>query len=278
MKDKTIDIPYEHTAAHPQFNVETQREQNIIGTRLQALRTRQHISQKALAERLVDYGVNISSSGISKWEKGDGLPNANQLFAVCFALHLSDVLPYFTGQTDTGKPLLNERGMKKVQEYMHDLVATGLYAHHALLDDEDAIEKLDMKIFDQGAAAGLGSFLDSDHYEITSFPASVVPTGTDFGVHVCGQSMTPNYIDGQIAWVEQCSELAEGEIGIFVYEENAYIKMFHTSMPKSSEREEYTDSNGVVYPKITLMSLNPSFQHIYIRPYSEMRIVGRVLN
>ena len=128
------------------------------------------------------------------------------------------------------------------------------------------------------AAAGPGSFLDSGAYETLSFPASSIPEGTDFGVRVSGVSMEPDYVSGQIVWVEQCSELSEGEVGVFVYDGNAYLKRYQPGTPAEDEREAYTDSEGFVYPKITLASINPACADVQVRPDLEFRIIGRVLS
>ena len=47
---------------------------------------------------------------------------------------------------------------------------------------------------------------------------------TTFGVRISGDSMEPEFHDGQIAWVLQQESVANGEIGIFALNGEAYIK------------------------------------------------------
>ena len=51
-----------------------------------------------------------------------------------------------------------------------------------------------------------------------------VPDGANFGVRVAGDSMEPQFHDGQVIWVRQQRSLMTGEIGIFLYDGNAYLK------------------------------------------------------
>ena len=64
-----------------------------------------------------------------------------------------------------------------------------------------------------------------------------VPEDTDFGIRVTGDSMLPRYVPGQIVFVEQCKELFDGEIGVFIYDGNAYIKQYTESVPSNDVLE-----------------------------------------
>ena len=50
------------------------------------------------------------------------------------------------------------------------------------------------------------------------------PEDTTFGVRISGDGMEPEFHDGQIAWVLQQESVANGEIGIFSLNGEAYIK------------------------------------------------------
>jgi len=62
--------------------------------------------------------------------------------------------------------------------------------------------------------------------------------------------------------VEQCHELYSGEIGIFIYDGQSYIKEYHESEPSKEEIENYLDRKGRLHPKITLISLNKEYENI----------------
>lgn len=76
-----------------------------------------------------------------------------------------------------------------------------------------------------GASAGTGNFLDSDDYETIQLTEKP-PRGADFIIDVCGDSMEPTYEDGDKVYVHRQEELDPGEIGIFYYDGDAYIKEY----------------------------------------------------
>lgn len=257
------------------YNAERQRAENQLGQRIRDARTHLRMSQSALSTALRAYGVRVQVAAISKWEKGETVPNAYQLFAIGYALQQHDLIAYFTGNAEPAAPELNERGLKKLREYRDDLIATGKYAPNRRAQAPAMVQKI---VYAEPAAAGAGNYLEGSDYDTLSFPAASVPENADFGVRISGSSMEPSYVSGQIVWVEQCADLANGDLGIFICDGNAYFKMFTTAMPDADEMDAYTYGDGDIAPKVTLHSLNPAFGDISILPDSEFRIVGRVLN
>ncbi len=99
-----------------------------------------------------------------------------------------------------------------------------------------------------------------------------------FGVRVCGDSMEPVYHDGQIAWIQECSELSPGEVGIFMYDGDGYIKMYDEQEPCEAERYDFTDSDGTLHMQSVLISYNKKYEPKLVSPLARFSIVGRVLN
>lgn len=89
--------------------------------------------------------------------------------------------------------------------------------------------------------------------------------------------MEPVYQDGQIVWVEQCDELKPGEVGVFIYDGNGYLKAYGEQEPDEEYVEAFTDSYGVVHPQPILISYNQAYAPRPIAPYASFQIVGRVL-
>ena len=87
-----------------------------------------------------------------------------------------------------------------------------------------------------------------------------MPDTADYGVRVAGNSMEPRYLDGQTVWVQYRRTLRSGEIGVFLYDDNAYLKQL------------IVDDSGV-----RLHSLNPDYSDIRVRSAGELRILGRVV-
>ena len=252
-----------------------ERENNYIGIRIQQARTSRGLSRGAFAELLSNYGITVHRQGLWKWEVGGAVPNAYQLIAICHALEIEDGIEYFTGAPKKSDEL-NEAGMKKVTEYRKDLVATGLYKPRRMPASEVLYVEVDVGIL--GASAGTGDFLDEGGFEKVSFPESAVPKNADFGIRVDGNSMEPVYHDGQIVWVKRCDRLAPGDIGIFTYDGSGYIKQYSEVEPKESNRDAFTDSEGVIHLQPVLISYNREYAPIRISPHAPFGIVGRVLN
>ena len=170
-----------------------------------------------------------------------------------------------------------EEGLRKVEQYKHDLVCSGNYkpAQKIL----QFIKYIEMPVADLPAAAGTGNILDdSEHCEMISFPEDRVNPRADIGIRISGDSMEPVYHDGQIVWVEKCEELHTGETGIFLYDGKAYIKVYGEQEPDYDVREYYTDSYGTVRNQPVLFSYNSEkYDPIVISPYAPFSVYGRVL-
>lgn len=261
-------------APNGRYNANAEREKNILGSRIAEARKKAGMSLTAFAELLSGYGVDVSASSISKWETGLTAPNGYQLMAVSHALDLVDMFTRFTGSYT---PELNDVGQRKLEEYKRDLIATGLYSPVARAD-EATIVYIDMPISFLRTSAGLGQYLDGEAFERKSFPKSEVPEGADYGIYISGDSMEPVYHDGQIVWVQQCSEIAIGEVGIFIYDNEGYIKVYNERTPPAELREHYVDSYGNAYNQPVLMSYNCKYDPIPIKPEVGFKVVGRVLN
>jgi len=256
------------------YNAEQAKKQNRIGLLLKKARIKKGLLQKELSTVLEKYGVTIPPATVSKWESGDILPNPYQLTAVCIVLGIKDMIPYFSGLRFSQYPELNAVGEKKVQEYVDTLVKSGKYAPF----ERKQLKYVEVTLYDLPVSAGTGVFLDDSSAEKIRFAASTVPEGTDYCLRISGDSMEPDYHDGQYVFVQETSELTPGEIGIFIYDECGYIKVLDTQTPDSGYEEAFTDSEGVLHEQAVLVSLNKEYAPIEISPYISFQIKGRVLN
>ena len=90
--------------------------------------------------------------------------------------------------------------------------------------------------------------------------------------------MEPIYQDHQLVWVQVCNSLRSGEVGVFVYDGQGYIKVYEERQPDDDELEEYIDSTGVVHNQVALISYNPNYKPRLVTPETSFKICGRVLN
>lgn len=122
----------------------------------------------------------------------------------------------------------------------------------------------EVDVYDEPSAAGLGNYVDAvvpRHME--QYPSDMVPSRTDFGVLISGNSMEPKIPDGSTVFVQAAPALDSGEIGIFVLDGNAYCKQL-----KIDHEHQRT----------VLHSINPEYTDIEIPPWAEFRTLGRVLD
>ena len=231
---------------------------NDFSETLAALRRRAGLSQKALAQRLAAYGVRVTNQAVSKWEKGQTQPNADQFLALCRALDAEDAAGAFLGRRSGVLRGLNDLGVRKVREYADLLRASGLYAAAEHAPEAETPARV-LPLYTLAVSAGTGQFLDSDDFESVIVGADV-PDTADYGVRVAGDSMEPRYRDGQTVWVQYRRTLRSGEIGVFLYDDNAYLKQL------------IVDDAGV-----RLHSLNPDYRDIVVNAAAELRVLGRAV-
>lgn len=224
-----------------------------LGEKLTALRRRAKLSQRALAERLAAYGVEVTNQAVSKWETGLTQPNAEQFLALCRALDVDNIAAEFLGRRGGLLRELNEAGVRKVREYADLLRASGLYA------PQEAPQGRVLPLYSLAVSAGTGQFLDSEDFENVSVGPET-PETADYGVRVAGDSMEPRYRDGQTVWVQYRRTLRSGEIGVFLYDGSAYLKQL------------LVDARGV-----RLHSLNPAYGDLHVKSEEDLRVLGKAV-
>jgi len=229
-----------------------------IGEIIAQMRENKNISQKELANILAFEGVHVTNQAISKWENGSTLPNALQFLALCKTLEIADIYGTFIGKrAETPLDSLNDEGKRKVDEYIDLLIRSGIYSN--VQASAKIIPIRTLPLYHISVSAGTGQFLDSDNYDLVEV-GEEVPANANFGVRISGDSMQPRFIDGQIVWVHQQQTIRNGEIGIFLYNGDAYCKKFES------------DKDG-----ITLTSLNKAYEPIHVTEIGDLRVFGKVV-
>ena len=254
--------------APPLYDALTLKEDNFLGRKIAEARRSCGMTLDDLAAAVELYGMPVLRGGISKWEHGDTVPSAYQLLILCSIFDIDDPVAYFTGCQQ-----FNDEGLRKISDYKADLAATGNYEP---LKVSAGIRYICMPFSTLSASAGPGSFLDEGNFEPVNVPESSVPHGADFGLRIHGDSMEPIYTDGQTAWVKRCNQLNPGEVGIFTYDGEGYIKCYDEQEPE--DPEAYTDSYGTVHMQPVLLSFNEAYAPIRTSPDKAFRIIGKVLN
>ena len=107
------------------------------------------------------------------------------------------------------------------------------------------------------ASAGAGSLLsDETPIEYTNVTKTEKTSAADFILEVRGDSMQPKFFDGDCVLVKQTNSIYEEEIGVFILNNESYIK-------KMGRKE--------------LISLNPAYEPIKLSEYDDIRCAGKVI-
>lgn len=257
------------------YNAEEERKLCVIGKKISDARQERGVGMRELQRLLKDRGLDVGYASLFRWENGETVPNAYQLIAICDALEIPDAYSFFMNSGAR----LNETGLKKLAEYRNDLIASGRYEPVIITEAEESpIRYIEMPVSTLPVSAGTGEFLDEENIVLMRFPESGVPAGADFALRVSGDSMEPVYQNRQLVWVQTCSHLRPGEVGIFVLDGEGYLKAYEEREPSDDEREDYTDSAGTVHKKPVLISYNPKYAPRVVSRSSSFKICGKVLN
>lgn len=121
---------------------------------------------------------------------------------------------------------------------------------------------VEIKVYDEPAAAGLGNYLDEPEYHLEQYPEHIIPQETDFGVRIDGDSMEPKIHDGYTVFIEAKSIIEPGQIGIFVLNGKSFCKKL---MVDHEHRQTL------------LVSINKAYDDILIQEDDFLKPLGRVL-
>ena len=232
-----------------------------IGALIAERRREKGMNQAELAAALDELGFGVTNQAVSKWEKGATLPNARQFLAICDVLGIEDIRGTFSG---TGGELLaglNREGRGRVLEYIQLLRESRRFSYEEPRPAKkpQPVRLRTLPLYSLAVSAGTGQFLDGEDYEMVEVGQEVTE-GSNFGVRVAGDSMEPEFHDGQTVWVRQQRSLMTGDIGIFLYDGSAYLKQL-----------------VALKDSMALHSLNPAYADIVISPELPLRVLGKVL-
>ena len=214
-------------------------------------------------------GVSVSSvltrCGLSKsygtnWKRGS-VPSLDAVIAIAEELNVS--LDYIAFGKDSTIPTEYQSLITSYQELSKDNQQLLKDIISSMIDIQNAnkkrseIEYTTIRHSLHKVSAGLGEALDDEDnwedIEVVSTPESEM---ADFAITVVGESMSPDFHDGDIVLVKEQPEIEIGQIGIFICNNEGFIK--------EAGRDR-------------LISHNPKFDDIYPSENSEIICEGLVL-
>lgn len=256
-------------------------ENSSFGSTLRALREREKLSIKEVIERLKEYNLNIIDKTLYSYESDKRAASADMLLALCQIYKCNNILETFAGiRPDYSIPTDSE--IEHIKKY-RSLDPHGQQTVDIILDREtervkqlqetknplesptatiiemqpQPVANVRLTEYFHSASAGGGVFiLGNESTEKISVPATPENEIVDYVIKVVGDSMEPDYHDGDNVMVSQRVEMQHGDVGIFVVNGKAYIKE---------------------YGATELISRNPNSPNIKIAEYDNIVCMGKVV-
>ena len=233
-----------------------------IGNQIKTFRKSAGFTQDELAKRL-----NTTKQTISRYEKGDRKANQDMLFELCdiFGVSIDDFFPSQNEvlQSPTASPIqtiydeLKPPRQEKVLTYAERQLEEQNEEETKINEVSEVIRLYSYDYYDHPASAGTGQYLNDVRVERIELPVDV---DADFVIPIKGDSMEPDYRDGDLVFIQTSVDLNDGVIGVFNYNGDAYIKQLIID-----EDQAY------------LHSLNPAYKDMPITPDTDFRIIGEVV-
>jgi phage repressor protein C with HTH and peptisase S24 domain len=243
-----------------------------FGTVIRDRRNALGINQARLAEE-----TGVSRNAVAGWETGHSRPDLGTVPSLCKALGIS-IEAFFGTETPRSEEerrllkffaSLDQRDREAIlwqtealAERRKRQAGAGVPAakkagERAERTHEAAVPKfVTVYANELGAAAGFGAALDETRGEEIRLLADEETERADEIITVSGCSMEPTFMDGDRVLVQHTDRVRPGEIGIFLVDNEGYIKEYRTD---------------------GLHSHNPAYGMIPLSGEETVRCVGRVI-
>lgn len=203
----------------------------------------------------------ISESAYKKWEKSS--PKSDTIIKLASTLNFSiDYL--LTGKEPTIPAeyqfiISSYQELSKNNKQLLQDILTSMIEIQLEEERRSQIKVITIRLMRNKVSAGIGydlNFNSDDDFKNIKVLDTPEAESADFAVTVEGESMSPDFHDGDIVLVKQQDNIDIGQIGIFTIDGDGYIK-------------EYGED--------CLISHNPKYPDIYPEEYQEVKCYGLVL-
>ena len=236
---------------------------NILGNSIKEVRKSKKLTQKKLAEL-----TGFKQNTISNHENGNRQLDEGDIRIYAQALGVSPQYlfdlskPSSVDSTSTIQTIYDELAPPRQSKVL-------TYAERQLKEQRNEEETKENEVseviqlysydyYDHPASAGTGQYLNDVRVERIELPVDI---DADFVIPIKGDSMEPDYHDGDLVFIQTSVDLNNGVIGVFNYNGDAYIKQLVID-----KEQAY------------LHSLNPAYKDMPITPETDFRIIGEVVD
>lgn len=234
-----------------------------IGAKIKEFRLKRNLTQKELAKL-----VSVGDTTIANYEKGFRSPKKDTMFdlANAFNISIDDLFPPIqnssssnTSQIQSIYDELTPLRQNKVLNYAESQLKEQRNEEETKENEvSESIQLYSYDYYDHPASAGTGQYLNDVRVERIELPVDI---DADFVIPIKGDSMEPDYHDGDLVFIQTSVDLNDGVIGVFNYNGDAYIKQLVID-----KKQAY------------LHSLNPAYKDMPITPETDFRIIGEVVD
>ena len=208
-----------------------------FGEKLKMYRENKNLTQEELAHL-----IGVAKSTISGYEKNSREPDVIKIKKLAAALNVSadDLLEIESKE----KTILTKDDIQLIKKYrsldshgkeiIDNVLALELKRYEDFLRDvskeinsykhETGI--IQLPYFDLPVSAGTGEFLDNSFAETIDIPATPSAYKADFALRVSGDSMEPDYSNGDVLLVREQPAIEIGDLGIFILNGEGYFKEY----------------------------------------------------
>ena len=231
--------------------------------RLKSLREANKLTKTELCKRL-----NVVYNTYNNWETNASNPPIPDLCMLADFYNVS--VDYLVGHKIKELPITEVQALLQKYNRLSDKqrrFVNVMIDSINIINDENELPDVDtvistvpltrkIPLFSQPASAGIGVYLENADADMLSILDIPEYREADMAIRVNGDSMIPDYNNGDIVLVSQQPSVDIGDVGIFIYNGEGYIKRL--------------DRDGLV-------SLNPKYRTIKVNELDSFRTVGKVL-
>ena len=230
-----------------------------------------YMKQKGVDRNTLCADLDLKYTTVRDWLKGITYPRIGkiELLANYFNINKSDLIENKISTAQPSDSLLEEitNTARKLNTDNKKIV---LRTSEELLESQkneeetkknevsEVIQLYSYDYYDHAASAGTGQYLNDVRVERIELPVDI---DADFVIPIKGDSMEPDYHDGDLVFIQTSVELNDGVIGVFNYNGEAYIKQLVIDKDQAY-----------------LHSLNPAYKDMPITPDTDFRIIGEVVD
>ncbi len=224
------------------------------------------LKAKGLNPRQLAIALDFKYTTVNDWVNAKTYPRIDkiEMLANFFNVSKSDLVENKTEEIATTSPVqaiydqLTPPRQAKALTYLEKQLLEQNEDKTKINEVSEVIQLYSYDYYDHPASAGTGQYLNDVRVERIELPVDI---DADFVIPIKGDSMEPDYHDGDLVFIQTSVDLNNGVIGVFNYNGDAYIK-------------QLVIDEGQAY----LHSLNPAYKDMPITPETDFRIIGEVVD